>query len=106
MRKQLDPRIPTLINNGAKKNHRSFIVLVGDKATTAGTIKGGTCNDYPSLLTNLCLSPSDELMNRGWLLNGVLEYLFEVVSREDSKDSNRRKLYAICDANLDEDDDV
>lgn len=31
MRKQLDPRIPTLINNGVKKNHRSFIVLVGDK---------------------------------------------------------------------------
>ncbi|XP_006462977.1 hypothetical protein AGABI2DRAFT_224663 [Agaricus bisporus var. bisporus H97] len=31
MRKQLDPRIPILINNGVKKNHRSFIVLVGDK---------------------------------------------------------------------------
>lgn len=31
MRKQLDPRIPTLIDNGVKKNHRSFIVLVGDK---------------------------------------------------------------------------
>ncbi|KAG6853377.1 hypothetical protein C0991_004936 [Blastosporella zonata] len=32
MRKQLDPRIPILINNNVKKNHRSFIVLVGDKA--------------------------------------------------------------------------
>ncbi|PFH49973.1 hypothetical protein AMATHDRAFT_75910 [Amanita thiersii Skay4041] len=32
MRKQLDSRIPTLINNNVKKNHRSFIVLVGDKA--------------------------------------------------------------------------
>ncbi|VDC00414.1 unnamed protein product [Peniophora sp. CBMAI 1063] len=31
MRKQLDPRIPTLINNNVKTNHRSFIVLVGDK---------------------------------------------------------------------------
>ncbi|KIY44518.1 DUF699-domain-containing protein [Fistulina hepatica ATCC 64428] len=31
MRKQLDPRIPLLINNNVKKNHRSFIVLVGDK---------------------------------------------------------------------------
>ncbi|KAF8638996.1 hypothetical protein AX17_001798 [Amanita inopinata Kibby_2008] len=31
MRKQLDPRIPTLITNNVKKNHRSFIVLVGDK---------------------------------------------------------------------------
>src|ERR1700676_1847691 len=31
MRKQLDPRIPILINNNVKKNHRSFIVLIGDK---------------------------------------------------------------------------
>ncbi|KAG8215554.1 GNAT acetyltransferase 2-domain-containing protein [Butyriboletus roseoflavus] len=32
MRKQLDPRIPTLIRNNVKKDHRSFIVLVGDKS--------------------------------------------------------------------------
>ncbi|THH28263.1 hypothetical protein EUX98_g5927 [Antrodiella citrinella] len=31
MRKQLDPRIPILINNNVKQNYRSFIVLVGDK---------------------------------------------------------------------------
>lgn len=31
MRKQLDPRIPYLINNNVKLNHRSFIILVGDK---------------------------------------------------------------------------
>ncbi|KAH7335177.1 DUF699-domain-containing protein [Rhizoctonia solani] len=31
MRKQLDNRIPILINNNVKKNNRSFIVLVGDK---------------------------------------------------------------------------
>ncbi|KZT67219.1 DUF699-domain-containing protein [Daedalea quercina L-15889] len=31
MRKQLDPRLPILINNNVKENHRSFIVLVGDK---------------------------------------------------------------------------
>ncbi len=31
MRKQLDPRIPILINNNVKKSHRSFIVLVGDR---------------------------------------------------------------------------
>src|SRR5258708_23882948 len=30
MRKQLDQRIPILIDNNVKKNHRSFIVLVGD----------------------------------------------------------------------------
>ncbi|KAJ6606812.1 GNAT acetyltransferase 2-domain-containing protein [Mycena sp. CBHHK59/15] len=31
MRKQLDPRIPILITNNVQRNHRSFIVLVGDK---------------------------------------------------------------------------
>ncbi|KAJ3721063.1 GNAT acetyltransferase 2-domain-containing protein [Lentinula raphanica] len=31
MRKQLDPRIPILVQNNVTKNHRSFIVLVGDK---------------------------------------------------------------------------
>ncbi|TDL16212.1 DUF699-domain-containing protein [Rickenella mellea] len=31
MKKKLDPRIQTLITNNVKKNHRSFIVLVGDK---------------------------------------------------------------------------
>ncbi|KZS93422.1 DUF699-domain-containing protein [Sistotremastrum niveocremeum HHB9708] len=31
MKKQLDPRIPILINNAVQKNNRSFFVLVGDK---------------------------------------------------------------------------
>ena len=31
MRKRLDPRIQVLINNNVETNHRSFIVLVGDK---------------------------------------------------------------------------
>lgn len=31
MRKQLDPRIPTLIRNNVALNHRSFFVIVGDK---------------------------------------------------------------------------
>jgi N-acetyltransferase 10 len=31
MRKQLDPRIGTLISNCVKQNQRSFIVLVGDR---------------------------------------------------------------------------
>ena len=62
-------------------------------------------NSFPNLLANSCLSPSDEPSDRGRLRKGVLEYIFEVASREDSRDSNRRKLYAICNENLDEDDD-
>ena len=45
-------------------------------------------------------------MDRSQLLKGLLEYIFEVASQEDSKDANRRKMYAICKANIDEDDDL
>lgn len=30
-KKQVDPRIIALINNGVKANHRSFFVMVGDR---------------------------------------------------------------------------
>lgn len=63
-------------------------------------------NDMPNLLANSCLSPQDEPLDRSKLRKGVLEYIFEVASQEDSRDSNRRKLYAICNANIDEDDDA
>ena len=60
---------------------------------------------FPHLLANSCLSPSDEPLDKSQLRKGVLEYVFEVASQEDSKDSNRRRMYAICKANIDEDDD-
>lgn len=46
MRKQLDPRIPALIANGVKANHRSFFVMVGDK----GRDQVGKCC-FPQKLT-------------------------------------------------------
>ena len=70
-----------------------------------GPKRNSAQDDFSGLLTNSCLSGSDQPLDRSRLLKGVLEYIFEVASREDSKDSNRRKLYAICNANLDEDDD-
>jgi ribosomal RNA-processing protein 1 len=63
-------------------------------------------DDFPNLLTNSCLSPSDEPLNKSQLRKGVLEYIFGVASREDTKDSNRRKMYAICKTNIDEDEDL
>ena len=45
-------------------------------------------------------------MDKIRLRKGVLQYIFEVASREDTKDSNRRKMYAICRTNVDEDDDL
>jgi len=64
-----------------------------------------TEDTFPHLLANSCLSPSNEPLDKSRLRKGVLEYVFEVASQEDTKDSNRRKLYAICKANIDEDDD-
>jgi ribosomal RNA-processing protein 1 len=45
-------------------------------------------------------------LDKSQLRKGVLEHIFEVASREDSKDSNRRKMYAICKTNIDEDEDL
>ena len=63
-----------------------------------------TQDDFSSLLANSCVSPLDVPSDRSQLRKGVLEYIFEVASQEDSKDSNRRKLYAVCNANIEEDD--
>jgi ribosomal RNA-processing protein 1 len=68
--------------------------------------KTSHAEDYPHLLANCSLVPSDESLDKGQLRKGILEYIFEVASQEDTKDSNRRKLYAICKANIDEDDDL
>jgi ribosomal RNA-processing protein 1 len=65
-----------------------------------------TQDDLPNLLANSCLSPQDGPSERSQLRKGVLEYIFEVASQEDSRDSNRKRLYAICNANIDEDDDA
>jgi hypothetical protein len=53
MRKQLDPRIPILINNNVQKNHRSFIVLVGDKG-----------RDQASFLLNNFLLINNSIVDR------------------------------------------
>ena len=68
------------------------------------TSSGG--DDLPNLLANSCLSPQNEPLDRSQLRKGLLEYIFEVASQEGSRDSNRRKLYAICNANINEDDDA
>ena len=60
-----------------------------------------TEHQFPHLLANSCLSPSDEPIDKSQLRKGLLEYIFEVASREDSRDSNRRKMYAVYSANID-----
>lgn len=44
MRKQLDPRIPALIANGVRSNHRSFFVMVGDRGRDQVSTSQATTN--------------------------------------------------------------
>lgn len=78
--------------------------LLSALSLSPGSDASSTQGDLPSLLANSCLSPQDQPSDRSLLRKGVVEYIFEVASQEDSRDSNRRKLYAICNANIDEDD--
>lgn len=52
---------------------------------------------YLSLLSNACYNnPSEEGKLDGHLLrNKLLRWIFEVASQPDTRDSNRRKLYAL-----------
>ena len=80
--------------------------LESDEPPKPKRLKTGHAEGFPHLLANSCFVPSDESLDKSRLRKGILEYIFEVASQEDSKDSNRRKLYAICKANIDEDDDI
>jgi N-acetyltransferase 10 len=60
MRKQLDPRVAILINNNVAKNHRSFIVLVGDK--------GRDQVSWKYSLASLCLTVR-QIVNLHYLLS-------------------------------------
>ncbi|ETW86988.1 hypothetical protein HETIRDRAFT_306975 [Heterobasidion irregulare TC 32-1] len=63
--------------------------------------------DYASLLDNACmLDPKSEgKMERSPLRKALLRKLFDVASEQDTRDSNRRKLYSFWKSNQDEDDE-
>lgn len=48
-RKKVDPRIKTLIENGVKTRHRSFLVLVGDRGRDQVRMRRGAAAVRPTL---------------------------------------------------------
>jgi ribosomal RNA-processing protein 1 len=61
---------------------------------------------YSHLLEHACLVASrkdDKKLTKAQLRRGVLKQMFEVASKEETRDVNRRRMYAICKSELDED---
>jgi len=60
---------------------------------------------YDSLIANSCLTdPSEGALELNQLRNGLLRAMFNAASHQDSRDSNRRKLYALWKSNIEEED--
>lgn len=94
MRKQLDPRIPILINNNVKTNHRSFIVLVGDKgrdqvrlhyfAFDRATLNGLDCQPALSPVTSarLCTAFGTMVLQKGLGLHKVRRLTYRMTGND------------------------
>ena len=63
--------------------------------------------DYPALLSNACadLPYTDGPMLHSTLRDAILQRLFAVASSEDTRDTNRRKMYALYKTAVEEDGD-
>ncbi|CDO73074.1 hypothetical protein BN946_scf185007.g128 [Trametes cinnabarina] len=65
--------------------------------------------EYPHLVANACATtPKEEgAINRATLKKVLLRRMFDIASEPDTRDANRRKLYALWKENMvDEDDDA
>ncbi|GBE77618.1 Nop52-domain-containing protein [Sparassis latifolia] len=60
---------------------------------------------YPNLIANACtIDPKMEgAIGRLELKKALLKHMFDIASEQDTRDSNRRKLYAIWKNNIDDD---
>lgn len=64
-------------------------------------------DSYSSILSNACLDDAsvEEKLPNNLLRKKILRRLFEVASHAETKDANRRKLYALWKAEKDDEDD-
>jgi len=64
-------------------------------------------DSYSSILSNACLDDAsvEEKLPSNLLRKKILRRLFEVASHVETKDANRRKLYALWKAEKDDEDD-
>lgn len=63
--------------------------------------------EYPSIVSNSCATDpkAEGAMESGKLRAVLLRKMFDVASEEETRDANRRRLYALRKANMDDGDD-
>ncbi|KAF9225487.1 Nop52-domain-containing protein [Gyrodon lividus] len=63
--------------------------------------------EYPTILTNVCTyAPKmDPPLDAGALRETILQKLFAVASAQDTRDANRRKMYALYKSAVEDDED-
>jgi ribosomal RNA-processing protein 1 len=63
--------------------------------------------EYPAVLSNACADVpyTDDPMPHSTLRDAILQKLFAVASAEDTRDTNRRKMYALYKTAVEDDDD-
>ena len=63
--------------------------------------------EYPTILSNACadVPHTDGPLPHSTLREAILQKLFAVASTEDTRDANRRKMYALYKTAVEEDED-
>ncbi|KAI0068126.1 Nop52-domain-containing protein [Artomyces pyxidatus] len=64
-------------------------------------------NDYPSMVANSCISDMQPpgTADRAIIRQAILKKIFSVASESETRDSNRRKLYAFWKSHVEEDEE-
>jgi ribosomal RNA-processing protein 1 len=63
-------------------------------------------SSYSNLVSNSCVSnPKDGVVGSAELRKALLRRMFDVASEESTRDSNRRKMYAVFKATKEDEDD-
>ncbi|KAJ3880835.1 Nop52-domain-containing protein [Lentinula edodes] len=71
-------------------------------------VNGGSSDMYPSMISNACLDDAsiEVKLPVSDLRKKILRRLFEVASQGETRDANRRKIYALWKAENDDEDDT
>lgn len=71
-------------------------------------VNGGSSDMYPSMISNACLDNAsiEVKLPVSDLRKKILRRLFEVASQAETRDANRRKIYALWKAENDDEDNT
>ncbi|KAH7886085.1 nucleolar protein,Nop52-domain-containing protein, partial [Phlebopus sp. FC_14] len=60
---------------------------------------------FPNIMSNACIAPPDGVTAAGAIRKAILQMIFDIASAEDTRDVNRRKLYALYRVATEDDED-